>query len=256
MIPYFEFHAIPLGPISIQVWGLFVALGIVAALALGLRECKRLRLDPDAFLDLGSWILLGAFIGARFAHVAFYASERYLADPLAILKIWNGGWSSVGGIIGGALAGWIYARRRKLDVIAYADLVAFVLPLGYGIGRIGCFLIHDHPGTLSHSFLAVQYPGGSRLDHGLLLSLTGFAIFGFFLWLRRRSGPAPAFAGWFLLVYGSVRFGLDFYRAADLAGADARYAGLTPAQYACFMFVLIGAAALARRRQPHVKIGK
>ncbi|MBI4457552.1 prolipoprotein diacylglyceryl transferase [Candidatus Uhrbacteria bacterium] len=227
MIPYLEIHVIPVGPVNIQVWGLFVAIGIAAALRLGVGECRRLKLDVDAFLDLALWSLLGAFAGARLAHALAYDPAVFAADPFELLRVWHGGFSSIGGFIGGVGAGIFYARRRKLDVRAYANVAAFILPLGYGIGRIGCFLIHDHPGTLSHSLLAVRYPDGPRLDHGLLLSLLGFAIFGAFLALRKYR-PGVFFPAAFIAMYAPVRFLLDFYRVGD-----ARYWGLTPAQIFC-----------------------
>lgn len=251
MIPYFEYHVFFIGPLRIQVWGLFVALGIAAALWVGVREARRLKLEREAFLDLAFWSLLGAAAGARIFHI-IYEPGSYAADPLAFFRFWQGGYASVGGLLGGIAAGLLYARRRGLDVLAYANLAAFVLPLGEGIGRLGCFLIHDHPGILSGSFLAVRFPDGARLDHGLLLSLAGFAIFASFLARRRFASLRPDFAAWYLVLAGLARFGLDFYRSADLFGSDARYAELTPAQYVALAFIAAGVWIFARRprREP------
>ncbi|MEK9152021.1 MAG: prolipoprotein diacylglyceryl transferase family protein [Patescibacteria group bacterium] len=245
MIPYIEIHVIPVGPIQIQVWGLFVALGIAAALWLGARECRHRRLDIEVFFDLALWSLIGAFVGARLVHALAYAPAQFLADPLELFRVWHGGLSSLGGFLGGIIGGRFFGRKRNLALRAYVEVAAFVLPLGYGIGRIGCFLIHDHPGTLSHSLLAVRYPGGSRLDHGLLLSLLGFAIFGIFLLLRRYR-PNISFVAAFVLLYAPVRFALDFYRAADVPLPDARYWALTPAQYAAVIATVLVIFSLRR----------
>lgn len=254
MIPFFVFTTIPIGPLRIQVWGLFVAAGIVVATLVGRREARRRGLDPAAFVDFASWTIVSALVVARLFHAFVYEPAAYLADPLRVLRVWEGGMSSYGGFLGAAIGAWTFSRTRKLAFRAYADAACYAFPLGYGIGRIGCFLIHDHPGTLSHSLLAVQYPGGARLDHGLLLSLLGFAIFALFAFLnRRREANKQAFGRFMPLLmvsYGAVRFFLDFYRAYDLPGADARYFSLTPAQYGSLLIVAAGAWLL--RRKPRV----
>jgi len=254
MIPYFQFTTIPLGPINIQVWGLFVALGILTAIMLGRQESKKRRLDVEIFTDLATTAVVGGLIGARLLYALAYAPTLSLADPLSILRVWEGGMSMFGGLLGGALASYFFVRRHSIDAVKYVDVCAYVLPLGYAISRIGCFLIHDHPGTLSSSFLAVQYPGGARLDHGLLLMITGFAIFALFYYLNSRNRtmatgkPGHSFVILFMLYYGVIRFFLDFYRASDIASADARYFSLTPGQIVALAFIIIGSAALMRAR--------
>jgi len=253
MIPYFRFTYIPIGPVHIQVWGLMVAAGIIVATLLGRREAKRRGLDADLFVDFGTWIMVSALIFARLFHAFAYEPASYLTDPLRLLRVWEGGMSSYGGFLGAAIGAVWFARKRKLDFHAYADAACYAFPLGYGIGRIGCFLIHDHPGTLSHSLLAVQYPGGARLDHGLLLSLLGFAIFAVFVFLNRRREANKQASGRFLpllmVSYGAIRFVLDFYRAYDLPGADTRYLALTPAQYGSLLIVAAGAWLLHGMRR-------
>jgi len=231
MIPYFRITTLPLGPLHIQVWGLFVSLGILAAIAAGQREARRRGLDREVFFDLSAWMLVAAIIGARLGHAVFYDPGPFLSDPWELVRIWDGGMSVYGGFFGAAAAALLSTRRRKLSFLAYADVFAFVLPLGLAIGRLGCFFIHDHPGVLSGSFLAVAYPGGARLDHGLLLIILNLAVFALFVFLSRRSGPSVPYLALFMLIYGLARFGLDFGRAWDLPAADARYLGLTPAQY-------------------------
>lgn len=250
MIPYFRFTTIALGPVQIQVWGLMVALGILTAAFVGRREAKRRGLDPELFTDLASWAVIAGLVGARLFHAFAYEPAGVFADPLSVFRVWEGGMSMFGGLLGGALGAWVFVRKHPLDFAAYADVCAYVLPLGYAIARIGCFLIHDHPGTLSHSFLAVRYPGGARLDHGLLLMIAGFALFGLFFWLNRRAarkgyGTArPSFLALFMVCYGVTRFILDFYRIRGVPGADARYLSLTPGQYVALAFIALGLLAL------------
>jgi phosphatidylglycerol:prolipoprotein diacylglycerol transferase len=210
-------------------------------------------LSADLFFDLCAVIMLAAFVGARLFHVFAYAPGEYLADPLKILRIWEGGLSSIGGFIGAGIGAALFIRAKKMPWRAYTDVCALVLPLGYGCGRVGCFLIHDHPGTLSNSPLAVQYPGGARLDHGLLLAILGLSLFAAFWALNRRwklpANGAKGFLPLFMVSYGSIRFVLDFFRATDLTISDVRYLGLTPAQYACLAMIAGGVWIFASGRR-------
>ena len=249
MIPYFELKTIPLGPLTIQAWGLMVALGIFVGAWVGARMAKRRGLDPSAVWDAAVWIVIGAMVMARLFHVAFYDPARYLADPLSVVAIWEGGMSMFGGFAGALAAGIWFMRRRKLDIWQYADAMVYGLPVGIGIGRIGCFLIHDHPGTLTHFILGIKYPDGSvRHDLGLYESLNGLALFVVFLFLKKKNPSTGTFLTVFLLWYGFSRFILDFFRATDGAIVDARYAGLTPAQYVAVILFALGVIHIRRCR--------
>ncbi len=213
-----------------------VSLGILTALFVITRRAKRLKLDVKIISDAALWILVGALIGARLVTVLFYDPSIYFENPLEIFAIWHGGLSSVGGFIGAVVVGLWYFRRKQVDVWKYADATIFGLPIGLGIGRIGCFLIHDHPGTASDFVLAVQYPDGeARLDHGLLLSINGFLMALVFAILARKKRPVGMYLVVFGIWYGAVRFYLDFYRIID-----ATYLGLTPAQYVSVVMFVAG----------------
>ncbi len=236
MIPFFQINAFQLGPVTIQVWGLLVALGLLLGLLFGARQVKKQFLSMEVFLDLGLYAMLGAFVGARLVHVAFYEPVYYAANPVDIFKVWQGGLSSLGGFMGGLAAAGLFAWYRRFtraEFARYADIGSLSLALGWGVGRLGCFLIHDHPGTFSHFALATRYPDGARHDLGLYESIVGFILF-FVFWLlfkklsQKGSGlVAVLLAG----SYAVVRFGLDFLRATDLPMSDARYLYLTPAQW-------------------------
>lgn len=108
--------------------------------------------------------------------------------------------------------------------------IAFALPLGLAIARIGCFLINDHPGIKTiASPLSVAYPGGPRFDLGFLLLFFDVAIFIYFIFQKER------YLERFLLIYGAGRFLLDFLRVGDLA-----YYGLLPSQYGSIIMIGIG----------------
>ncbi|MEA3249668.1 MAG: prolipoprotein diacylglyceryl transferase [Patescibacteria group bacterium] len=253
MIPYLEFSSVQLGPLTIHVWGFMVASGLLVALFVGRRIARKRGLDPNVLMDLAIWVMVGALIFGRVIFVLFYGLSHTLEDPLWIFRVWEGGMSSFGGYLGAALGAWLFARRRKIPLRRHVEVGAFVLPIGYGIGRLGCFLIHDHPGVLTDFFLAVDFPGGARLDHGLLLSLTGFGIFALFLIMWRRGWEIGAdrwrYLPALLIIYGIVRIILDFLRAWDLPNADARYLYLTPAQYGAMVLVGVGVWMLVKREE-------
>lgn len=243
MIPYFQYNQIILGPITIQVWGLMIALGIIAATLMMRRLAKRYFLSYELLLDIQIWILVSSFFFARLFHIIFYNLDYYLVNPIDVFKLWQGGASSTGGFLGAVLAIWLFTKKRKISweqFLPYADVMAVSLWLGWGIGRIGCFLIHDHPGTLSHFVGAVNFPAGARHDLGLYESIVGFALFITFILLfkklvKKQWGLVALLSS---LIYAIVRFFLDFLRATDITGADARYAHLTPAQWGMLVIIV------------------
>src|SRR3989338_6145313 len=208
MIPYFQLTTIPLGPVTIQVWGLMVALGILVATCVAAKMARTRGQDPKIIWDLSVWVIIGAFFMAR-VFMVIYEPGYYLADPVEFFRIWHGGFSIMGGFLGATIAGVWFLRRKHVDVHAYVDTAIFGLPVGLFIGRIGCLLIHDHPGTATDFFLGVQYPDGVvRHDHGLYLSLNGLLLFLVFLLFPKKSPPFYLIL--FLIWYGLVRFFLYF----------------------------------------------
>lgn len=227
MIPYIAATTFTIFGVTFQVWGTFVALGYGLATFLAWRRAKQKGLEQGVILDLAFWVFLGAFIGARLFHVLAYEPGYYLQHPWEALDPRQPGYAMFGGFIGAFLvAAWVI-RRRALSFIAYADSALWGLPWGCGVGRIGCFLIHDHPGTLSYSLLAMKQPDGTaRHDLGLYLSLIGFVTGLLFLWLDRRARGPGFWVGALLFLEGLGRISLDFLRIHDV-----RYGGLTPTQW-------------------------
>jgi phosphatidylglycerol:prolipoprotein diacylglycerol transferase len=248
MIPYFEWRTIPIGHVILQVWGLFAATGVILGAWFGSRWAKRSGIEPSKFEGLAFWTIIGAFIGARVFHVLFYDPTYYLGHPLEIISVWKGGLSSFGGFIGGGAAAAWKMYKHRLPYLKTADIVTVSATLGLGCGRVGCFLIHDHPGTLAYGIgriLAVNYKDAPRYDLGLLLSLFDFILFGAFILLMRKPRKEGFYLALFLVVYSPVRFLLDFLRLLD-----ARYLGLTPAQYGCVALFIAGVALMVRLYHP------
>ncbi|MEK7620615.1 MAG: prolipoprotein diacylglyceryl transferase [Patescibacteria group bacterium] len=241
MIPYIAIDNITLGPFTIHIWGLMMALGILVGTWAATVLARKRGLNPKIIWDVMPWTMIGAFVGARMLHVLLYEPAYFFSHPAEILAFWNGGLSISGGLVGATLVGVWFLKRRGVSLLDYADVMAFGLPLGSFIGRIGCFLTHLHPGTPTNFFLGVLYPDGIvRHDLGLYLSLDGLALFHVFLLMSRKRLPKGSFIVGYLLWYGTTRFFLDFLRATDGAVVDARYFGLTPAQYVSILLFAAG----------------
>jgi phosphatidylglycerol:prolipoprotein diacylglycerol transferase len=244
LIPWFEPPALHVGPVTLQVFGLLAALGVAVGVRSSAWAASRRGLDPRPVLDFALWGVLAGIAVGHLVHVGLYHPEE-LRDPRRILAFWDG-LSSFGGLLGGALAALLFFRIRQVPLGRYGDAFAVGVPTGWGIARIGCFLVHDHPGRLTEFPLAVRFPGGARHDLGLYEALVLFAIAGLLwaLWSSRRL--EGRLLGLLAVLYGLARFLLDFLRASDVAYADARYAGLTPAQYGSVLLVAWGIWRLAR----------
>lgn len=269
MIPYLQQPSISLGPITIAAFGVIVAGAVLAGLEIGRRRFRNLELDPARGEGLAWYAIIGGFLGAHLFSVLFYFPEKVVANPLLLFKLWED-ISSFGSILGGLVAIWLYFRIKAPDLSAatrriYLDVVAFTFPFSLAIGRIACSVAHDHPGTITNFPLAISlespaatqyissvYRNAGRAaelptagemarmgfhDLGLyeFLYLTVIVVPAILLMNSRRKGHRPAgrFAALFILLYMPVRFGLDFLRVGD-----ARYAGLTPAQWTAL--VLLG----------------
>lgn len=243
MIPYFSWTQFHLGPLPIQVWGTLVALGFFFGALASARMAKSRGLEEKHVYDLAGWIVIASMIFARLFHVVFYEPQYFWIHPSEIIAFWHGGMSMFGGFFGALLAAFVYFKRHKLDWHAYADATIFGLPLGIAIGRIGCFLIHDHPGTLTSFVGGVKFPDGVRHDLGLYESIDMLMLFVVFLLMAKRRVSQ----GWFLIVfcfwYGITRFLMDFLRIVD-----ARYFGLTPGQYLSILLVGVGGALLYKKQ--------
>jgi phosphatidylglycerol---prolipoprotein diacylglyceryl transferase len=255
MLSYFEFTTVYIGPIPIQVWGFWVALGIAAGTWMLVRAVRPYNVPADRVLDVAMYILVGAFVGARLTHVFFYEPLFFWTHPVEIIKIWHGGLSSFGGFFG-ALIGFLLYRKRqgfgwlkkKVTVLRFADFGSLALLVGWVIGRIGCVMIHDHPGVLCDCTLAFDGPDGGRLDMAFIEILALLPLLVFFVFTRKKARAGTHFSI-LLIYYGALRFVLDFYRATDVVYADTRYLGLTPAQYFSIVMAVVGVAMYSRSRK-------
>ena len=249
-IPYMQEPRLDLGWISFEAWGVLVAVGFLTGVFLAMRAARKMGLDDRVVTDYGLWMFIGGFTGAHLVHVFFYEPHLLQERWWFIFIIWSG-MSSFGGFLGAAVASVIFFKRRKQSFWHYADAFAMGMAPAWAIARVGCFLAHDHKGSLTDFPLAVAFPGGARHDLGLYDAILSFAIIAIIYTIFPRRPRFGVLAGLVCFIYAVVRFFFDFLRAQDLARSDARYLGLTPAQYGAIALALFGAYMLYRsRREP------
>ena len=247
-LPSLDLSVVGLG--QLDWFALFVFAAIVAGVATYDYAISRGGdVERGAARVLPEMVVVGGFVGAHLVHVLAYHPELMRDDPWVLLKVWAG-MSSVGGFAGAAVAAVLTLRWRRQPFVPYADRLVFGLTAGWVFGRLGCTTAHDHPGLPTSFILGVAYPDGVRHDLGLdELLFTVLLVAPVLLFLSRRPWRSGTLVGAWLLLYGSGRFFLDFLRATDRSFVDARYFGLTPAQYACVLMAAAGALLLARARR-------
>lgn len=244
MIPYFEWKTILLGPLTIQVWGMWVAFGVLLALYIVDIRAKQLKLKRREFLlDMSLWMIVSGIIFSRIFEILFYAPQFYFSHPFEMIQIWHGGLSSFGGFFGAAFAFFIFTKRKKISTVELykiGDILSFAALYGWMVGRIGCFMIHDHWGAHANCPLAMQTPDGPRLEMAFLeiLGLIPLAII--FYFNRKKERPFSSFTGIAFMYYAVLRFVLDFFRATDILAFDSRYFGLTPGHYSAILLFACG----------------
>jgi phosphatidylglycerol---prolipoprotein diacylglyceryl transferase len=251
VIPYVNPHSLKIGPI--EPFGIFVALGIFLAARLIVKAAERQGLDPNPVHDYSMWGVAGGVVMGHLVHLLLYHPEELSKSPFQLFKVWDG-LSSFGGLLGGILAAVIFFRVRKIPFSRYADAFALGVVPGWGVARLGCFVAHDHPGTRTDFFLAVDFPasiyGGPRHDLGLYDAVLLFCVAGLLYALRNAGKLQGRLLHLTAIIYACGRFCFDFMRATDLSYVDARYFGLTPAQYSCFLLIIYGIWGLVTQRAP------
>ena len=240
-LPWIGERLDPLHPPSIKPFGTLVALGVYIGSVIAVRHARQRSLDEKKMNEFIFWVVGAGFIGGHILDAVFYHPQRVMSDPLYLFALWDG-LSSFGGFVGALCGGLAWRLFRGQGILPMADVIASVFPVAWVFGRAGCASVHDHPGRISDAWFAVKYPYGpgtiGRFDLGLyecLLTIPlaiAFAI----LWHRKPIRPVGFYLGVMCASYAPVRFALDFLREHEgtINGGDPRYAGLTPAQWACF----------------------
>lgn len=257
-----------LGPLTIRFYGLMYVMALLVSIYLLRLEAKRRGLPAERMVDLAFYIFIGGLLGGRLYYVLFKWAY-YGANPLKIFAVWEGGMAIHGGLIGGLIGGWWFARTSQLPFAILCDMAAPAISLGHAFGRFGNFMNGDAhgyplrspqlPSWLRHfpDWLGVTFPPTSIAGrefgqvplhpvmlYELFLNLVGFMI----LWaVRKKPFPAGGLFGLYLIYYASVRSFTSLFRADDL------YLGaLRMPHVISLLMVAVGLCLLLRPRSPSV----
>ena len=254
VFPHIDPVAIALGPLKIHWYGLMYLVGIGGAWLLASRRLARFDAawTRDTLSDMVFWVACGVILGGRFGYVVFYNFEQFLADPLWLLRIWEGGMSFHGGLLGVMLAVWWFGRRTGKGFFQLMDFIAPLVPLGLGAGRIGNFINAELWGKPSDLPWAMLFPAWSDPEqlarHPSQLyqfALEGVALFAI-LWLySRKPRPTMAVSGLFAACYGLFRFLVEFVRVPDAQLGYLAGGWLTMGQLLSLPMILGGIALMA-----------
>lgn len=247
-----------LGPLVLR----YYALAYIGGLVIGWRWMRRLVertpavATPVQVDDYLTWATAGVVLGGRLGYVLFYQPAKYLADPVAIFQVWQGGMSFHGGMLGVAIATLIYCRRHAIPLWGFADRVAVVAPVGLFLGRVANFMNgelwgREAPPDLPWAMRFAQ--GGDVLRHPSQLyqaGLEGLALLAVMVLLARSDAVRARtgmLTGVFLCGYAVARIIGEFFREPD-AYLGYLYAGATMGQLLSLPMLLLGLVLVARAR--------
>ncbi|MCD7098199.1 prolipoprotein diacylglyceryl transferase [Stenotrophomonas sp. MMGLT7] len=270
--------AFSLGPVQVHWYGLMYLLAFLSAWWLGRLRIGAGRLPGvtmDGFSDLLFYSMLGVVLGGRIGYMLFYAFGELVANPLVLFKVWEGGMSFHGGLIGVLVAAAWWTRKHRLHFFDVMDFIAPLVPLGLGFGRLGNYIGGELWGKFTHAGWGIIFPHApeladlppeqlqslyaqglldrfarhpSQLYEALLEGLVLFAV----LWVYSlRPRHRYAVSGLFALLYGVFRFLVEFVRVPD-NGLYVAFGWLTRGQILSTPLIVLGLALLALSRRAPV----
>jgi phosphatidylglycerol:prolipoprotein diacylglycerol transferase len=243
MFPQIDPVIFSIGPVSLHWYGMMYLVGFGFAMWLALRRAGKpgsgwQKEEVENLLYIG---FLGVFVGGRVGYVLFYNLPLFLSNPLYLFKVWDGGMSFHGGLIGVISVMWWFAYRTKRNFFQVADFIAPLIPFGLGAGRLGNFINGELWGRVTTSVpWAMLFPSARDEDiavaaadpqwlptlqqYGLLprhpsqlyeLALEGIVMFIILNVFIRKSRPMGSVSGLFLICYGLFRFVVEHFRQPD-----------------------------------------
>lgn len=243
-----------IGSLTIFTYGFILALAFLAAIAVAGAEARRVGLPSGRIYDLCFYGIIAALLGARLFHVLL-EWPHFLAHPLDVVKLWDGGLAFQGGLLLGVITALIYIRRQGLPAWKTLDTLALGMPLGQGIGRLGCFMAGccygrptDLPWGVTFTHPESLAPLGVKIHPTQIYeSLLVLGIFVFLYRWRFQKQVDGQLLGLYFLLAGLARFVVEFFRG-DPRG-PALLAGMPPTQIIALSMAVVGAALFFFRRR-------
>ncbi|MBF0447132.1 MAG: prolipoprotein diacylglyceryl transferase [Magnetococcales bacterium] len=236
---------VEIGPLSIRWYGAMYSLAFILGWPLLKSRAKKLSANlSETFLgDLLVLVLIGVVLGGRLGYILFYQFGYYLSNPLAVFRVWEGGMSFHGGLLGVIIACCLFARRRQITCSLLVDLLVPIVPIGLLLGRIGNFINAELWGRTTDVPWGMVFPGAGYLPrHPSQIYealLEGVLLFIVLWWLGRKAQPAGFLLGVFILGYGCSRFFVEYYREPD-AHMGFLSLGMTMGQWLSLPMIVTG----------------
>lgn len=244
-LPNIDPVIVQIGPLAIRWYGMMYLLGFLVGFYLLRRFAPRrgFTLNDDQLADLVFYLLGGVVLGGRLGYCLFYNTAFYLANPLKIAYVWEGGMSFHGGLLGVVVAAILYARRQSISSLALGDLLVVASTPGLGFGRLGNFINSELWGRTTDVPWGMVFPGAgpdprhpSQLYEAILEGPVLFVLLYLVLRCSRINGLALFlfFAG-----YGLFRFVVEFFRQPD-AHLGFLWGGATMGQLLSLPMMIVG----------------
>ena len=210
------------------------------------------RPNRDDVENLVTWVVLGVILGGRLGYVLFYNLPYYMHNPGDILKMWNGGMSFHGGMIGVLIAIFSYALIKKISLLRTGDVIASVVPIGLGLGRLSNFVNGELYGRPTDSAVGIVFPHApdalprhpSQLYEAFLEGLVLFIILNLMMRKKEIRERPGIVIGSFGVFYGLFRIIIEFFREPD-AHIGFLFGSFSMGQLLSFPMILVGAALIA-----------
>lgn len=251
--------ALQIGFIAIRWYSLAYIAGILFTM-FWIKKCntKDNFLSPKAYDDWLLWAVLSVLLGGRLGYVLFYSPQYFLAHPLEILAVWQGGMSFHGGLCGSIFGMWLFAKKYKINFLQLSDVLSVAAPVGLFFGRLANFVNMELYGRVSGSNFGVIFPNGGDLPRhpsqlyeaaleGLLLFVILFSL-NHFSKIRQFYGRL---SGLFLAGYGSFRILIENFREPDTQ-IGFLFAQITMGQILSLPLILIGIFLFFSAKESHL----
>jgi phosphatidylglycerol---prolipoprotein diacylglyceryl transferase len=249
--PHIDPVLVSLGPLKVHWYGMMYLCGFVGAFWLAQVRCRRSDSPVQATQveDLILYAAFGVVLGGRIGYVFFYGFDQLVQDPLWLFRVWQGGMSFHGGLLGVLVAMVLYARKIQRPFSHLTDFIAALVPIGLGFGRIGNFINQELWGRPTDVSWAMVFPNDPLLlpRHPSQLyqaALEGVLLFTILFVFSQKPRPRHAVSGLFLLCYGLFRFSVEFFREPDSQIGFELFGWMTRGQELCLPMMVAGLGLL------------
>ncbi len=238
------------GQLDVRWYGVMYVIGIIFCyfFARWYAKAHKIKVTEEQINDIIFYLVLGLIVGGRLFYCIFYDPIFFLKNPVAIIKIWEGGMSFHGGFLLGILLAWLYCRKQKLKFLKMADLFIMPIPVALAFGRLGNFINGELWGKPTNLPWGVYFPQApdagtvARHPSQIYEIVKNLIIFGSLLVLSKSKSRKDGFLFFsFMLFYGVFRIIIEFFRSPEIV-----IAGISMGQWLSIPLVIAGVIGIAK----------